>query len=182
MNIPKQLETKRLILRPYIKDDFDAFLNLMRTEQVTRHLNFTQEEKTFESIKNLFYGVINSYNNRDSIFALTISHNNTGDYLGSCGLNPLKKNEGVECFYALLPQYWGNGFAIEAMRKLLEYAFSFKEIPKIVAFINPKNPRSWKVAERIGMKYLGHVSYENMTIKPMYFSIDKAEHQNQSFN
>ncbi len=180
MIIPKQLETKRLILRRYIRDDFDAFLNLMRIEQVTRHLNFTQEEKTFEGIRNLFCGVINSYNNRDSIFALAIFHKNTGEYIGSCGLNTLNNNDRVECFYALLPQYWGNGFAIEAMKKLLEYTFSLKEITKVVAFINPKNSRSWKVAERIGMKYLGHVPYENITVKPMYFSIEKTEHQNQS--
>ena len=179
MDIPKQLETKRLILRPYVRDDINAFLSLMRNELVTRYLQLSPEQKTYDAINLLFDSVINSYNNPDPIFALAIIHKNTGEYIGSCGLNPQDNNAEVECFYTLLPQFWGNGFAIEAMKKIFEYAFSIKEILKIVAYINPKNSHSWRVAERIGMKYLGHIPNENMTPTPMFFSIEKIEYQNQ---
>ena len=112
-----------------------------------------------------------------SISVLAVSNKDNENFLGFCGLKNLKDDFGVLCFYTLLPEYRGYGYAIEAMIKLLDYAFLVLELPKIVTFINPKGSGSWKVAERIGMKYMGHVQYKNLNPKPMYFIIEKAEHE-----
>ncbi|MHA2283108.1 MAG: GNAT family N-acetyltransferase [Promethearchaeota archaeon] len=143
MKIPERLETKRLILRPYSKENINDFLD--------------------------------AYKIAEPGFSLVISDKGNNTYLGTCGLKPFKKGRCAGCAYALLPDFRGNGFAIEAMLKLFEYAFFKSEFLKIIAFIHPDNTPGWKVAERIGMKYLGHVTHKDFGPKAMFFTIKKEE-------
>ncbi|MHA2121967.1 MAG: GNAT family N-acetyltransferase, partial [Promethearchaeota archaeon] len=101
-----------------------------------------------------------------------------GEPCGFCSLETTDDKR-VKCVYALLPEYRGNGYTIEAMLKLIDYAFTEFKIPKIVAYILPSNTRGWKVAERIGMKYMGHVQHIDFTPKAMFFSIEKEEYMIQ---
>lgn len=179
MIIPSKLETKRLILRPFNKNDFEPFYDFMKNEDNTRFLNFTHDQKSFEEIKNLFDSVINSYLSSNPIFALVIADKQSGFYLGSCGFFPLEKKDEIECYYALLPQFWGNGYAIEAMKKIFYYAFSELGTTIIKAFILPRNTRGWKTAERIGMKYMGDILLKKFSQRVMLFIIEKREFDNQ---
>lgn len=147
MKVPKRLETKRLILRPYSEDDINNFLDTIKIGEPG--------------------------------FSLVISNKENGTYLGICGLKPIKNSRCVDCFYALKPEFRGNGFAIEAMLKLIEYAFTKLKITKIVAHIHPDNTRGWKVAERIGMKYMGHVKHNGFIPKAMLLTLKNEEYEVQ---
>jgi len=179
MIVPSKLETKRLILRPFNKNDFESFYDFMKNENNTKFLNFTADQKTSKGIKNLFNSVINSYHSLNPTFALVIADKQSGFYLGSCGFSPLEKKDEIECYYALLPQFWGNGYAIEAMKKMFYHAFSELAITKIKAFIIPGNTHGWKTAERVGMKYMGDVLLKNYSQRVMLFTIEKIEFNNQ---
>ena len=122
---------------------------------------------------------LDSYKIADPGFSLVISNKENDNYLGICGLNPIQNSRCVECVYVLLPEFRGNGFAIEAMLKLIEYAFTNLEIPKIVAYIHPDNVYGWKVAERIGMKYMGHVQHKDFNPKAMLLTINNEEYEVQ---
>ncbi len=119
---------------------------------------------------------LDSYKTANPGFSLVISNKIKETYLGTCGLNPIKGSRSVSCIYALLPEFRSNGYAIEAMLKLIEYAFLKLKIPKIIAYIQPDNTRGWKVAERIGMKYMGHLQHNHFTQKTMLFTIKKEEY------
>jgi RimJ/RimL family protein N-acetyltransferase len=60
-----------------------------------------------------------------------------------------------ELGYIFNPNYQNNGYCTEASRKIMEYGFLNLNAHKIVAFCNPKNPSSWHVLEKIGMKKEG---------------------------
>ena len=122
---------------------------------------------------------LDSYKIADPGFSLIISNKENETNLGTCGLISIRDCRNVACVYALLPEFRGNGFAIEAMLKLIGYAFIKLEIPKIIAYIHPDNTQGWKVAERIGMKYIGHIQNEDFESKVMHFSIDKREYKAQ---
>ena len=122
---------------------------------------------------------LDSYKIADPGFSLVISNKEDDTYLGTCGLIPIRDNKNVGCLFALLPEFRGNGFAIEAMLKLMEYAFIKLKIPKIVAHIHPENIHGWKVAERIGMKYMGHVQHNEFIPKAMLFTIKSEEYEVQ---
>ena len=179
MASPIQLESKRLMLRSFDRDDFDVFSNLIKDEMVSENLKFIFKTKNEEEIEFFFKSLTNSFKTSNPIVALLIIKKDTGNSIGSCGLILLEnKNEAI-CFYSLLPGYRGYGFAIEAMKKLIKYAFLKLKLFKLITFINPKSSKVWKVAERVGMKYMGQVQIIDISSRAMYFSIEKIEFEAQ---
>jgi len=175
MKFLQRLETKRLILRTLIKDDFNAFFNLISNEEIIKNLYLPNKFKEISKVQNLFDSLINPYNSSDSIMVLAVADKENEDFMGFCGLKDFEKTSNALTFYALLSKYRGYGYAIEFMKKLFEYAFLRLELPKIIAFINPQSAQSWRLAERIGMKYMGHMKYKNSNPDPMFFTIEKKE-------
>jgi ribosomal-protein-alanine N-acetyltransferase len=179
MKVPERLETKRLVIRPYNEEDINDFVNLLKIEKDNANFKLRPDLVMLNDPNSLFSSILNATKIPAQIIALIISEKDSRNFLGTCGLMASNENTEVECFYALLPHYRGNGFAIEAMLKLFEYAFITLEIPKIVAYIHPNSFHSWKVAERIGMKYLGHIQVQNFKSKAMFFSIERNEYETQ---
>ena len=179
MDLPNQIETKRLILRLINQDDFDIFSDIVKDDDVSNNLEFVLKNKPEKSIKSLFQTIITSFSSKDPIIALIVITKEDGNRIGSCGLIPLECGNEAECFYALLPEYRGSGFAIEAMKKLIEYGFSKLNLFKIIAHLNPNKSPLWKVAERVGMKYMGHKQINAISSKAMYYSIEKNEFEAQ---
>ncbi|AIQ46904.1 hypothetical protein R70723_14220 [Paenibacillus sp. FSL R7-0273] len=56
-----------------------------------------------------------------------------------------------EIGWALLPRYWGEGYATEAVRLLIGYAFAQLNAHRIVAYANAANQRSERLMQRAGM-------------------------------
>ena len=131
--------------------------NFLRDPEATRFLRFTPEQKTPEGARAFFDLVIESYTSIKPIVALAIIDRAAATYIGSCGLSPLKDGTGVECYYVLLPKYWGRGFATEAAAALFDYAFSELRIDKILAVIDQENHSSRRIAEGLGMENQGLV-------------------------
>lgn len=155
MQLPEIIETERLLIRPFRSADLPSFLDFMLDEMATEYLTFTEEQKTEEGAKALFWQVIESYRTGEPIPALAIVDKENGLFMGSCGVSPLDEEGIIECYYSLLPKYWGMGFATEASKALVGYYIRQEEVRAVRAFVSPSNPRSIHVAERIGMQALG---------------------------
>ena len=165
---PSNLETKRLMIRQYTQEDFNNIVNFMK-------------DLTSNSFNRLFKNIIDSFQNQEVIISNALILKSTGVFLGFVGLITLEDNMPMECYSFLRSEYWGNGYAIESLRKIFEYAFSELELDKIVAYVDQGNTRGWKVAERSGMKYMGNVLRidANVKKKSMFFLIDKNDYCNQ---
>ena len=180
MKIPNKLETKRLILRPFFIEDFENFCKFLEDKHFRKSIKYQHKDLTTNEVLGLFNDIIKSYNTTSPNFALIIADKLSNVCLGSCGLTVKEACDEFECYYILFPQYWGNGYAIEAMRKLFEYAFLELHLSKLVAYIPSGNTHGWKVAERAGMKYLGDLTNEVLPQRDMFFTIEKKEFENQS--
>ncbi|MBD3167444.1 GNAT family N-acetyltransferase [bacterium] len=155
MQLPRRLDTERLVLRPFMEEDNAPFLAFMMDPIATRYLVFPDEMRTRPGAQALFDTVMGSYEGEAPIFSLAITERN-GRFVGSCGLSPLGSDNGTwECYYSLLREFWGRGYASEATKALLEWAFQTSSIREIRAYMSPENPNSAGVAERIGMVDLG---------------------------
>lgn len=52
--------------------------------------------------------------------------------------------------YGLLPEYWGQGYAVEIATVMLNEVFAADQRATVVAFTLPNNRRSWRVMEKLG--------------------------------
>ena len=181
MDIPKTIKTKRLILRPLNRDDFEFFLKIINDKDIFENAHYFLENVDLSKSKLLFELLINPFETLNPILSQIILKKDTNDCIGFCGLNLLIENKEAICFYYLIPLYRGSGFAIESVKKLIEYGFLELGLDKISIFVKPKSNEIWKVAERCGLKYLGHIDITDINSKAMYFSIGKEEFNIQHF-
>lgn len=174
MKIPLRLETERLFIRPCKPDDLLQMQRFFSSEESTRYLLMSPEEKTPEAIKQLLETIIASYSTSEPIFALAITPKDKDEYIGSCGLSRTPHGD-VEIYYALLPENRGNGYAVEAMKKLFEYAFSELGLDRLVADIHSDNLKPQRVAGSLKMDYDGGVT-RDANHEGLRYSISKEKY------
>jgi RimJ/RimL family protein N-acetyltransferase len=79
------------------------------------------------------------------------------EFLGFIGLNPVSFaapfSPCTEVLWRLKRSAWGQGYATEAARACLGFAFATLALPEVVAFTVPANRRSRAVMERLGMRH-----------------------------
>ncbi len=155
------LETKRLVIKQINQMDFYKSDNELhqKVESYTNQSSF-------------------STNITKNTLIFTITHKVNNELLGLIFLKPLNSSSEMECFVILFPQYRGDGFAIEALKKSIEFAFSTLKIETLYALINQDNKRGWLVAERSGMKYMGDIIIEQNNMKIMKFTLNKNDFEN----
>ncbi len=115
------LETERLILRRLTPDDADAIFAVIGDRVAMRYYprTFTREDAVEWIERNL-----RRYEN-DGYGLLAIVLKSNGEVIGDCGLSwQLADEEPVlELGYHLRRDHWGHGYATEAARACMEYAF-----------------------------------------------------------
>lgn len=83
------------------------------------------------------------------------------ELIGCCGLRPFEKEENAfEIGFHLREKYWGQGFAKETAKAVIEYAFSTIRAKKLVAGHHPENHASGKLLGKLGFSYIGDNYYE----------------------
>jgi len=75
--------------------------------------------------------------------------------IGFCMLRPPGEHPAPELLYALLPNSWGRGYAVEASRAVLAHAFEVLGCAEVIAEMDEPNSASVHVAEKLGMRFIG---------------------------
>ena len=154
MDIPI-LETARLRMRAFRVDDLDAYAAMCADPEVMRFLGTGVTLDRSESWRSMagFLGhwALRGY----GMWAL--EEKQTGTLVGRSGfLNP-EGWPGFELGWTLGRPSWGKGFATEAARRALDYAFEDLGRKRVISLIRPANTPSMRVAERLGMVRAGEV-------------------------
>jgi [ribosomal protein S5]-alanine N-acetyltransferase len=75
-------------------------------------------------------------------------------HAGCAGLRPYRQEQGiVELGIHLRPELWGQGYAEEAARCLMAYAFDRLAVDALFAGHHPKNQGSRRLLEKLGFEY-----------------------------
>jgi len=149
MNINKQIQTERLILRSYKLSDAREFTKLGIIFYSTGKLN------TPVKVRKYFTHVSKSRNE----FTLGIFLREKNILIGNiefCHMNWFDFKAG-EISYHLHKKYWGNGYATEAGEGLINYCFKTLKLHKIYADTEPSNLASQKVLEKLDFKLEGTI-------------------------
>jgi RimJ/RimL family protein N-acetyltransferase len=90
------------------------------------------------------------------LLTVAIIHRETGRCLGGASLSPLDGDPGVqELGYALAEDAWGQGFATEAARALVDVAFEHRAARRVVARVFVGNAASEAVLRKVGFELEG---------------------------
>lgn len=175
------LETDRLVLRRTVKSDIDEFFFIQLNPNIRRYLGTNRLGDDLE--KNRKYFNEEKYNELN-YYRWTIVRKEDNKILGCIYLNihdEKARTAGID--YWIREDAWGNGYTTEASRKILNFAFDTLNINRIESCVGKDNPGTYKVMEKIGLKYEGerkegifyyYGGLENLVL----YGITKEEYKN----
>lgn len=154
------IETERLILRPFTMDDLDDLHQNVYGDAENRWSQGGRSRQYTEEV------LLLKIHSLDTFGSLAIVRKQDGAFTGFVDLSPYVASWiifddapdspyhslEVELAYVLGRQYWGNGYATEAGRALINYAFEELRLRRLVNSIAADNARSINVAERLGFR------------------------------
>ncbi len=146
------LETERLQLRRLSIDDADFILRLLNEPSFIQNIG-DKNVRTIEDARlYLLNGPIASYQKYGfGLFLIEIK--DSGAPIGICGLLKRDALEDVDLGYALIPEFWSQGYGFEAAAAVKSYAGQVLGMRRIVAITNPENQRSIRLLEKIGFRF-----------------------------
>jgi RimJ/RimL family protein N-acetyltransferase len=79
---------------------------------------------------------------------------NTNAFIGQCGLLAQEVDgvHEIEVGYHIFKKYWGNGYAPEAAKLFITYAFQNDLTDSVISIIDTRNIKSQRVADKNGLK------------------------------
>ena len=172
----KAIETERLFLREWQKNDVRDLFDIMKNPLV-----INGGWKPHSSI-NTSIGILNEYIESNERWAIELK--DTGKVIGSIRVYP-DNNRGKyfakTISYVLSEDYWGNGYMTEAIKRMIKYLFEKLNIDLLSAFHYPDNDKSQKVLERCGFQYeitikQGSTRYDGRVFDAVCYSILKSDY------
>lgn len=159
-----ELETERLILRDYREDDFDEYFRLKTDEKTMYYLQdiqlFSKEEADED-----FQMVLEDMKKLDrKFYFLHMELKESHEQVGSVGYTVTDNTPAgklVHAGYFTYPKFWGNGYTTEALKKVLEFAFTEHDVYRVTTGCLTENVGSERVMQKCGLiKEAEHVDYE----------------------
>jgi RimJ/RimL family protein N-acetyltransferase len=146
-----EIQTKRLKLRQWQPRDYEPFAQLNNDPEVMAYYPSTLNEKESTAFAQKLALLISKRGWGFWAVELVSDKN----FIGFAGLHEpeasLPFTPCTEIGWRLSKQYWGNGYATEAARAALQFAFDTLMLEEIVAFTSPLNVKSKAVMERLNM-------------------------------
>jgi len=141
------LETERLRLRWFRETDFEQFRRMSADPEVMKFLG-GKPLTEIEAWKSMAAFMGHWYFRGYGVWA--VEEKATGNLVGRIGLMNPAGWPGFELGWTLGRESWGKGYATEAARRALAYAFTELDRDHVISLIAPANTNSIKVAERLG--------------------------------
>ena len=148
-----QLETKRLILRPWRMDDAEDLYAYASNTKVGPMAGWKPHDNIEESKR-----ILEMFVDDGDVWAIEWKENHK--VIGSIGLHQSKKADieyDRELGYVLSEAYWGQGIISEAAERIKQFAFEDLKISRLLVAHFDFNHQSKRVIEKLGFSYLTHV-------------------------
>jgi RimJ/RimL family protein N-acetyltransferase len=144
------LETERLRLRGFVAADFEAYAHGNADPEVQRFLGGPMDrEASWRSLAaHIGHWTLRGYGQ------WALERRADGRLIGRAGLWNPEGWFGVEVGWKLDRDAWGQGYATEAARAAVEWAWHSLEVDRLISVIDPANAASLAVAGRLGMRHL----------------------------
>ena len=153
-----QLETNRLIMRPFEETDTEGLFLLDSNPEVMKYVGGVVSTE-IEQSRQMIEFIQNQYK-ENGVGRLAVIEKSSNILIGWSGLKYLTKEiNGMKNVYELgyrfLPEYWGKGYATETAIAALNYAFNEIKTDIVYAMAVTENAGSNHVLRKLGFEELG---------------------------
>jgi RimJ/RimL family protein N-acetyltransferase len=189
------LETPRLLLRPLGEDDREHVMALNTDPKVVRYISPgevpTREKASawFDKVARETGQPIPGRSDGEGLPGwMVMETKSVGDWVGLAALRVLSPNHlaalgigpQVEVGYRLNRAYWGNGYATDAARLLVDHGFNTLHLPLITAIVNIENAPSNRVIQKLGFTH--ERAYECSDQRINYYTMSQDSYFQQSLS
>lgn len=151
MSNDNYIYTDRLILRPFIASDINAYTDIMTDQLVTQYLG-SRKKLTCDDVVNKLNRLISFYEkNGFGVWAVVLK--DTHELIGQCGYMPIDNTDDVELLFAYTQKHWNKGYAKEAALAAISYAKRNYNWSRIVSMAYIDNIASNCLIQKLGFVY-----------------------------
>lgn len=146
------LETNRLVLRKFTVEDAPFMFRLVNEPSWIENIGDRNVHSIEDAQKYLADGAISSYTTHGYGFYIVL-HRETNLPIGTCGFAKRPFLDHPDFGFAFLPEYTGQGYAIEIAVATMAFAEEVLKMEKLVAFTTPSNKRSIQLLIKLGFRF-----------------------------
>jgi RimJ/RimL family protein N-acetyltransferase len=152
-----KLETKRLILREFVKNDWQRVLEYQSDPLYLRYYEWT--ERTPEGAQEFVGWFLDHEKQQPRIkFQLAVLLKSSGQLIGNCGIRMDKPGAlQADIGYELDPKHWNHGYATEAAHAIVDFGFTRFNLHRVWSWCVADNIGSAHVLEKLGMRQEGYL-------------------------
>ena len=167
------LTTRRLRLDLLTCADTAFICGLLNEPGFTKYIGDKGVRTEDDARQYLREGPIDSYEKHGfGLYIVRLS--GSGDAIGICGLLQRDGFDIPDLGFAFCEEYWGQGYASEAARAVLEYGRSELGLDRIIAMADAANEASVRVLEKLGFRFERKVTMPGDTVEVSLYRIDKC--------
>jgi RimJ/RimL family protein N-acetyltransferase len=173
------LETERLLLRPFDLSDAETVQRLASDWEVASMVPSIPHPYPDGAAESWIHYLKQASEKGNEIgFAIVRRVDNA--LIGSISLMINKTHQKGEIGYWLGREYWGNGYATEACKKIIEFGFCELKLNRLFAPVMTRNAASARVLGKAGLKYEG-TARQSLLIRGVFediatFGLVKSEY------
>ena len=164
-----KIETERLILRRYKETDIDMQYEVLTDDRLARYIKFPNltKEEELECIKKWIEEADDS---KCEKWVITLKDDNTP--IGNISVNRIeKKHNYCNVGYVILYDYWGKGYASEALKAVSDYLLD-SGYYLVECSCNELNKQSSRVMEKAGFKKDGYIANRRLNHDGTYSGVE----------
>lgn len=159
------MQTDRLLLRPFAEGDLSTLHVMQSDEEVVRYLY--HDVRSLDEVRVSLarkMGSLSIAGEGDGVTAAVILRD-TGELVADVSLWLVSAgHEQGELGFVVHPAYQRRGYATEASRRMLEFAFTTMRLHRVIGRTEARNAGSARVLEKLGMRREAHF-IENEWVK-----------------
>lgn len=146
------LSTQRLVLRTPVADDIDDLAILANNRDIAEMTSRLPSPYTRQDAEK-YIGAVLDGTSDGYIYAVTMAE--TGRLIGMCSVEMRSRSNGLEVGYWIGRQWWGQGYATEASKAVVDLAFKVTGTDEIFAACRVNNVGSRRVLLKQGFLFVG---------------------------
>jgi len=159
------LETERLTLRPFVESDFAAMHTMRSSPEIVLYLYekpFTPEQ-TRDRLRRMMEN--SAWVREGDWLSVAVVERASGITVGDLAFHWVsERDRTAEIGFVFDPRHQGKGFATEAARAVVDWAFTTGGMHRVIGRLEARNAASARVLEKLGMRLEAHF-VENEWVK-----------------